>query len=122
MIEGIGIDLLEIKRIENLYSRKKHFPKRILTKKEYAYFLELSNDRRIEFLSGRFAAKEAFSKAYGSGIGSKVSFLDLEILPDIKNKPIVHTEIYHGMIHLSISHSDDYVIAQVLLENNKKIQ
>lgn len=116
MIEGIGIDLLEINRIEEILSRKKEFPNRILTKEEYSYFSELSKRRKIEFLSGRFAAKEAFSKAYGSGIGKEVSFLDLEILPDQKNKPILKTNLYQGPIHVSISHSDNYVIAQVLLE------
>lgn len=116
MIEGIGIDLLEIKRIKKLFSHNEEFPKRILTEKEYTYFLTLSKHRQIEFLSGRFAAKEAFSKAYGTGIGGEVSFLDLEILPDKKNKPIVSTTVYKGDIHLSISHTDEYAIAQVVLE------
>lgn len=116
MIEGIGIDLLEIKRIKEIFSRNKDFPNRILTEKEYAHFLELSDHRQIEFLSGRFAAKEAFSKAFGTGISSELSFLDLEILPDAKNKPIVSTELYKGNVHLSISHTDEHVIAQVLLE------
>ncbi|MDN6161955.1 MAG: holo-ACP synthase, partial [Atopostipes sp.] len=87
-----------------------------LTTKEYNYFLKLSKKRKIEFLAGRFAAKEAFSKAYGSGIGKEVSFLDLEVLPNTKNKPIFETDLYKGAIHLSISHSDNHVIAQVLLE------
>lgn len=120
MIDGIGIDLLEIKRIEKILSRQKKFPERILTKKEYKYFLKLSNHRKLEFLSGRFSAKESFSKAYGSGIGREVSFLDIEILPNAKNKPILQTNLYKGVVHLSISHSDNYVITQVLLENLKK--
>ena len=116
MIEGIGIDLLEIKRIRKILSNNKDFPKRILTEKEYAYFLDLSKHRQIEFLSGRFAAKEAFSKAYGSGIGRELSFIDLEILPNNQNKPIFYTNKYEGSIHLSISHSVEYVVAQVILE------
>ncbi len=116
MIDGIGIDILEIQRIKKILSRKEDFPKRILTKKEYAHFLELSNHRQIEFLAGRFAAKEAFSKAFGSGIGQELSFLDIEILPAYKNKPTVHSKVYSGNIHLSISHSDEYAIAQVILE------
>ncbi len=116
MIAGIGIDLLEIKRIREILSDNKDFPKRILTEKEYAHFLNLSKHRQVEFLSGRFAAKEAFSKAYGSGIGKELSFLDLEILPDNQNKPIFYTNKYEGIIHLSISHSAEYVVAQVVLE------
>ncbi|MDN6195557.1 MAG: holo-ACP synthase, partial [Atopostipes suicloacalis] len=118
LIEGIGVDLLEIDRIREILSQNKKFPKRILTEKEYSHFLELSNHRALEFLAGRFAAKEAFSKAYGSGIGKGFSFLDLEILPDAKNKPVAETDLYQGEIHLSISHTNDHVIAQVLLVNS----
>lgn len=116
MIDGIGIDLLEMKRIREILAKNKNFPKRILTEKEYIHFLELSKERKVEFLSGRFAAKEAFSKAYGTGIGSEISFLDLEIMPNNKNKPIFTTKKYNGQIHLSISHTAEYVVAQVLLE------
>lgn len=116
MIAGIGIDLLEIQRIKELLSRQPNLSKRILTEKEEQYFLELSKHRQIEFLAGRFAAKEAFSKAFGTGIGAELSFLDIEILPDSKNKPIIATEKYAGNIHLSISHSDEFVVAQVVLE------
>lgn len=119
MIEGIGIDLLEISRIKELFSRQPDFRRRILTAKEDAYFQELSEHRQIEFLAGRFAAKEAFSKAYGTGIGGEVSFLDIEILPDSKNKPILQTKVYSGNIHLSISHSAEFAVAQVILEKKK---
>lgn len=118
MIEGIGVDLLEISRIKEILSHNERFPQRILTEKEYAHFLKLGKHRSIEFLAGRFAAKEAFSKAYGSGIGKEFSFLDLEIMPDAKNKPIAKIDLYDGKIHLSISHSKDQVIAQVILENS----
>lgn len=116
VIEGVGIDLLEMNRIKELISRKPDFRRRILTEKEDAHFLNLSKHRQIEFLAGRFAAKEAFSKAYGTGIGAEVSFLDIEVLPDAKNKPILLTNLYSGKIHLSISHTDEFVIAQVILE------
>lgn len=116
MIEGIGIDLLEIKRIREILSNNKNFPKRILTEKEYTHFLDLTKHRQIEFLAGRFAAKEAFSKAYGSGIGSEISFQDLEILPNDQNEPIFYTNKYEETVHLSISHSAEYVVAQVILE------
>lgn len=116
VIEGVGIDLLEIQRIKELVLRQPNFSKRILTEKEENYYQKLSEHRQIEFLAGRFAAKEAFSKAIGTGIGGDVSFLDIEILPDSKNKPIVETKIYPGTIHLSISHSDEFAVAQIILE------
>lgn len=116
MIEGIGIDLVEITRMKELFLKKPKIVKRILTPKESAYFQELSKKRQVEFLAGRFAAKEAFSKALGTGIGGELSFLDLEILPNSKNKPIIKTKIYSGNIHLSISHSEEFAVAQVILE------
>lgn len=116
MIDGIGIDLLEIKRIEQLVSRKPNFTKRILTVREEAHYQKLSKHRQIEFLAGRFAAKEAFSKALGTGVGAEFSFLDIEILPNTENKPVVETTHYPGTIHVSISHSEEFVVAQVILE------
>lgn len=116
MIEGIGIDLVELNRIEALIGRQPNFPARILTQREMTRYLELSAHRQIEFLAGRFAAKEAFSKAIGTGIGEGMSFLDIEILPNEVNKPIVYTELFHGNSHVSISHSKDYAIAQIILE------
>ena len=116
MIEGIGVDLIEIRRIKKLLSRQPNFVKRILTTKEEKYFKELSEHRQIEFLAGRFAAKEAFSKAFGTGIGGDFSFLDIEILPNSNNRPIVETQKYPGTIHLSISHSDEFAVAQIILE------
>lgn len=118
MIEGTGIDLLEIERVEKIILRQPNFSKRILTEKEKFHFQKLSEHRKIEFLAGRFAAKEAFSKALGTGIGKKLSFLDIEILPDKKNKPIVYTAKYSGNIHVSITHTEYYVMAQVILEKN----
>lgn len=116
MIEGIGIDLVELDRIEALLERQPDFPARILTEREMTRFLELSNHRQIEFLAGRFSAKEAFSKALGTGIGENMSFLDVEILPNEVNKPIVYTDLFHGNIHVTISHSKEYAIAQIILE------
>lgn len=120
MIEGIGIDLVEMNRIEELLARNPEFPMRILTEKERAHFSALSNHRQIEFLAGRYAAKEAFSKAFGTGIGQQVSFLDIEILPNAKNKPMLKSKVYTGKAHVSISHSTDYVVAQIILENPEK--
>ena len=118
MIDGIGIDIIELDRIEKLRNRQEAFSKRILTSQELAYFLTLSEHRQVEFLAGRFAAKEAFSKALGTGIGKELSFQDIEILPNKQNKPVIKTENYSGAVHLSISHSKNAAIAQVILENN----
>ena len=89
MIFGIGIDIVELHRIENMLSRQARFPQRILTEAEYARFTLLSDKRKIEFLAGRFAAKEAFSKAYGTGIGKELSFQDIETGNDTAGKPVL---------------------------------
>jgi holo-[acyl-carrier protein] synthase len=117
MISGIGIDIVEIKRIKEISARQERFVDRILTPLEKVRFEQLAKGRRVEFLAGRFAAKEAFSKAYGTGIGKEVSFLDIEIDYDEKGKPFILKPIKEG-VHLSISHSMDYAVAQVLIEKN----
>lgn len=115
MIIGIGIDIIELYRIEEMIVRQKRFVDRILTKVEKQKFEVLSDRRKIEYLAGRFAAKEAFAKAYGTGIGHDLSFLDIEIQNNVLGKPIFSKpENIHA--HLSISHSRDYVVAQVVIE------
>ena len=120
MILGIGIDLVEIERIQALIVRQKAFPKQVLTTSEYDHYIQLSKHRQLEFLAGRFAAKEAFSKAMGTDIGLEISFQNIEILPNKLNKPIGQSEIFSGHIYVSISHSKHYAIAQVLLEEKSK--
>lgn len=115
MIKGIGIDIVEIERIEEKYKRNPRLAERVLTESERAVFSELPLGRQIEFLAGRFAAKEAFSKAYGTGIGKSLSFQDIEIQTDPLGKPYVTKPFAKG-VHLSISHSKNYAIAQVIIE------
>ncbi|HLO10874.1 MAG TPA: holo-ACP synthase [Pseudoneobacillus sp.] len=115
MISGIGIDIIELDRIKTIINRQPKFIQRILTENEQLKFEKLSSQRKIEFLAGRFAAKEAFAKANGTGIGNELSFLDIEIESDLKGKPQIILPIQKG-VHLSISHSRDYAIAQVIIE------
>lgn len=114
MIKGIGVDIIEISRIHNLIRKQAKFADRVLTPNEKRRFDGLSPNRQAEFLAGRFAAKEAYSKAAGTGIGKELSFLDIEIDNDLAGKPVVVKP--EGMIHLSISHSRDYAVAQVIIE------
>lgn len=115
MITGIGIDIIELSRIRELLERQGKFTDRVLTANEKEQFAGLAERRQVEFLAGRFAAKEAFSKAAGTGIGKGLSFLDIEIASDAAGKPyIVRPEV---PAHLSISHSRDYAVAQVIIES-----
>lgn len=115
MIKGIGIDITEIGRIKQILERQPRFPERILTDHEIKRFEQLKGLRKIEYFAGRFAAKEAFSKAYGTGIGNNLSFLDIEISVDKAGKPIITSPFSKG-VHVSISHSKEYAIAQVVIE------
>lgn len=115
MIIGIGLDIAEINRIEIAYNRKNTFSARVLTEEEHKIFSSLKGKRQMEFLAGRYAAKEAYSKAMGTGIG-KLGFKDIEILPDQSGKPVVTKSPFEGTVFLSITHTDSIAAAQVVLE------
>lgn len=116
MIKGIGIDIIEIDRIHKSMERER-FIDRVLTEREKDLFLLLENrKRKAEFLAGRFAAKEAFAKAVGTGIG-RLSFQHMEVLPDQEGAPHMYVEGYEEKrVFLSISHSKEYAVAQVVIE------
>ncbi|MFH0070403.1 holo-ACP synthase [Peribacillus sp. NPDC056705] len=115
MIKGIGVDITELDRMETLINRQPRLKERILTESEILIFEKLNGRRKVEYFAGRFAAKEAFSKANGTGIGKHLSFLDIEIISDDKGKPMISMPFSEG-VHLSISHSRDYAVAQVVIE------
>lgn len=117
MITGVGIDIVELKRIKVAKDRHSNFIKRILTEKEQHLYINLSEKRKDEFLAGRFSAKEAFAKATGTGIGKQLSWQDIEVIPDINGKPIIQTEQNYGKVHLSISHSKEYAVSNVIIES-----
>ncbi|MCE7794141.1 holo-ACP synthase [Salipaludibacillus sp. CUR1] len=120
MIQGIGLDVVSLDRIARAYTNNAGFADRILTGKEKDLFKSFSDKRKIEFLAGRFAAKEAYAKALGCGIGKDVSFQDIEILSNEKGKPeLVNLKDNKKpmVIHLSITHTNEYAAAQVVIEN-----
>ena len=117
MIVGHGIDIEELASIENAVTRHEGFAKRVLTPKELERFTSLKGRRQIEYLAGRWSAKEAFSKAMGTGIG-KLTFQDLEVLNNERGAPYFSQSPFSGKIWLSISHTDQFVTASVILEEN----
>lgn len=116
MIIGIGMDIVEIPRIEALLKRKPGFARRILTEREMSSFNKLSERRKAEYLAGRFSAKEAYSKAAGTGIGAALSFLDIEIGRTAEGKPLIRGPV-PGISHVTITHSREYAAAQVVIES-----
>lgn len=90
MIVGIGTDIVEIPRIVAALERHgERFAKRILSEPEWLEWLSLTALQRPRMLAKRFAAKEAFSKAVGTGIGRGFGFQDLTVVHDGLGKPSV---------------------------------
>ena len=117
MIVGHGIDIEELASIQNAVEKREGFAQRVLTDKEMERFASLKGRRQIEYLAGRWSAKEAFSKAMGTGIG-KLGFQDLEVLNDEKGAPYFSKSPFSGKVWLSISHTDQFVTASVILEED----
>ena len=117
MIVGHGIDIEELASIQNAVEKREGFARRVLTDKEMERFSSLKGRRQVEYLAGRWSAKEAFSKAMGTGIG-KLSFQDLEILNNERGTPYFSKSPFSGKVWLSISHTDQIVTASVILEEN----
>ncbi len=119
MILGIGCDIVNNNRIAKLYLRfGERFANRILTHNEKSILLSTSYDKKVPYLSKKFAAKEAISKAMGTGIGSTISFRDIEISKNSLGKPVVQIlkSDYRDIIHLSISDEYPYSIAYAVIE------
>ncbi|MBU0278320.1 holo-ACP synthase [Gemella sp. zg-1178] len=114
MIYGIGTDIESIERFYEFFDKKNYIEK-IYTQSEIEEFNSINNSRRkAEFLASRYAVKEAMSKALGVGISKYFSFKDVEVKKDILGKPMI--EYKNFVVHLTISHNKDNVVAFVLLE------
>jgi holo-[acyl-carrier protein] synthase len=124
MILGLGIDIIEVERIRNSYARfGERFLTRILRPAEIAYCL--SYKEPAPFLAARFAAKEAISKSFGTGIGGHLGWQDMEVGRMETGQPFV---ILHDgglnllkargarQVHLSLSHTNVYATAVAILE------
>ncbi|WP_240377429.1 holo-ACP synthase [Bacillus piscicola] len=117
MIYGVGLDIIELARIERLLLKSDRFEKRILTDEERERLRAYSGRRKVEFAAGRFAAKEAFVKAAGTGISGTYGFQDINISNNSAGKPCLTFPDAAGMrAHVSITHSKEYAAAQVILE------
>src|SRR3970040_883715 len=123
----IGIDIIEIKRIERLFFNNENFLRKIYTEKEVEYCKPKKN--KYQHLAARFATKEAMFKALGTGWVGKMKWTDIELLNDEMGKPYVNLygsvkeladRKHIGDIAVSFSHCQDYAIAQVLLVPTKE--
>lgn len=121
MIYGVGIDIEKVSRVKEVIERwDDAFIKRIFTENEQAYCTSKGNPS--QHFAARFAAKEAFSKAIGTGWGGHFRWLDVEVINDSSGKPclFLHNEFkkYFSSynLNLSLSHTSDYAAAIVVVE------
>lgn len=120
MIIGIGTDIIEIDRIEKAINENKGFLSKVFTVNEINMFNE--KNMRSEVIAGNFAAKEAISKAMGTGFRG-FSFIDIEVLRDKLGKPIVYLSKnmdniidVRYRVNISISHNRTSAIAFAIME------
>ena len=129
MIIGIGTDLVQVNRIETTLKKfGTSFEEKVFSAFEREKASTLAPLKRASFFAKRFAAKEAFSKALGSGIGGEAFFQDIEVQNDIKGAPFFvikgkaletlkkKTNNKPYQIHLSLSDEKEFAICFVIIE------
>ncbi len=126
MIFGVGVDIVLLSRIQAAMDRHgESFAKKILTDSEFESYLV--NNKQVNFLAKRFAAKEAFSKALGTGFSDGLSLKHIQLghtergrpkftFTDVAKQKIEYFNILHS--HLSLSDEREHVIAFVTLEGH----
>ena len=125
MILGIGIDIIEVERIRASHEKfGERFLNRILHPNEISYCLSFKTP--APFLAVRFAAKEAISKVFGTGIGAQLGWQDMEVARKESGEPYA---ILHGggqallqarggrHVLISLSHTQNYATAVAILES-----
>lgn len=125
MIFGIGVDIVQIDRIERMYARfGERVARRLLTCHEFDQFQQRQHS--VRFLATRFAAKEAVSKAFGTGIAGGIGFHSIEVKNDAGGKPqlqfydaaqdfVRQQQITNSL--LTLSDEKKYAVAMVVLES-----
>mgnify|MGYP006208814751 FL=1 len=125
-IIGNGVDIVENKRITKLIDDKK-FIKRVFTNKEIRFSKNIKN--KTNYYAKRFAAKEAFVKALGTGFRNNINFSDIEVINNKLGKPKINIskkvrtfikkkfKLDKPKIYVSLSDENKHSIAYVILEN-----
>ena len=122
MINGIGVDIVEISRIRKSIQRD-GFLAKVFSHKEIEYCKKSAKSH--ENYAGRFAVKEALIKAIGEGLLFKIDLSKIEIVNDEHGKPEIKLSdevcslfpyLKESSIHVSISHSASYAVGMVIIE------
>lgn len=126
MILSIGIDIVEVYRIRDTIARTPRFAERVFTAAERKYCEEKGAAGPASY-AGRFAAKEAFLKALKTGWRGKITWHDIEVVVDDTGVPSLNVtgeakklldEMGASRVHLSIAHTTEHAVAEVLLESD----
>jgi holo-[acyl-carrier protein] synthase len=124
MILSIGIDITEVYRMRDTIARTPRFAERVFTEAEREY-CESKGVAAAQSYAARFAAKEALLKAIRTGWRGKITWQDMEILNDAEGVPSMTVKgearrildrMGEPRIHLSLSHTTEHAVAQVILE------
>ena len=124
MIYGIGVDLCSIRRVQNIKDLNK-FANKILTSDEIKYLDTLDQKNSVNYLAKQFAAKEALSKALGTGLTGDVKLNLIEIDRDQSGKPYIKmndhmktllSKIGVNSTFVSLADDSDFAVATVILE------
>ncbi len=120
-IFGVGIDLMSVSRIRRAIENFGHrFIERIFTPAEVEFCQKLAHP--YPSYAARFAAKEAFSKALGTGLRGAVSWQEIEVCDNEKTRPTLKVSgrakqfLGKRRVHLSLTHLEDYAAAVVIIE------
>ena len=119
---GVGIDLVKVGRVRDALERfPQRFRARVFTPSEVAFCESLAD--KYPSYAGRFAAKEAFSKALGTGLRGAIGWNEIDVLDNEKTRPTIRVSgraekiLACRRVHLSISHLPDYATAIVVIED-----
>ncbi len=120
----IGTDIVEVKRFKK-HIVNKNFLNKVFTEKEQEHIFLFKNEQKIaERMAGKFAAKEAISKAFGTGISDDIVLNEIEILPDEKGAPKVKIygktkkffeKLKEKNIEISISNTTNYAQSSCII-------
>ncbi len=123
IVRGVGTDIIECERIAKVFERQKErFLKRVFTEAEQAYCLKMKNP--VPHLAARFAAKEAVSKCFTTGIGESLGWKSVEVVKGVREQPLIKLDadamdllrkLGCSDVLVSLSHTENYGMAVAVI-------
>lgn len=123
VIRGVGTDLIECERIARVLERQRdRFLKRVFTEGEREYSMKMKNP--VPHLAARFAAKEAVSKCFTTGIGESLGWKSIEVVKGEREQPIIRLDeqglallkqVGANDVLVSLAHTENYGLAYAVI-------